>query len=137
MLERDAFGDNTAWQDVYRSLNQLLGHLRIAILKRKSVFPGKTKRLLDIQTAQAQIILHVLKSHLERLDDDAEWFDTAGGLGQLYGPLLGIGHLRHLHKQNLEAYVELLQAYLQLLEETHDGVSEPEQAPPKRETYTL
>ncbi len=138
MFERDAFGENTAWQDVYRSLNQLLGHLHIAILKRQPNLPGGSKKLLDMQIAQVRLILHVIISHRERLDyEDAAWSDVAGVLGQLYGPLLNVGLIHQLHKRDLQAYAELLQAYLQLLEEARDKTSEPEQQQSKRETYTL
>ncbi len=138
MYARDAFAENPVWQDVYRSLNQLLGHLHIAILKRDPLVLGGSPRLLDIQLAQARLILQIIQAHCERLDhEDTVLFDTLGILGQVYGPLLGIGLLRQLHKRDLLAYAELLQAYIQLLEEARDEEPESATSYAKHESYKL
>lgn len=141
MFERDVFGDNTAWQDVYRSLNQLLEHLCIAMLKRQPWSRQGSTPLLDMQIAQVRLMLQVIMSHRERLnnhnnnDEDAVWFDVVGMLGQLYGPWLGIGQIRQLHTRSLLAYTELLQAYLELLEAARD--EEPEPPTSERKKYTI
>jgi len=138
MFERDVFGDNTAWQDVYRSLNQLLEHLYIAVLKRQPGSPGASHPLLDMQIVQVRLILRVIVSHSERLnnnDDNAVWFEAAAVLRQLYGPWLGVGQIRQLHKRSLLAYAELLQAYLELLEAARD--EEPEPPASERKKYTI
>ena len=136
-FERDALGENPAWQDVYRWLYPFLEPLRLGAW-RHPLAPDASNWLLDAHMTQAQMILHLIDSQIEWQDhQDVAGLDLASAIGDLLIPWLSIGRMRQIHCSNLRAYAELLRAYLELLEEIRNETDDHKPPASKRETYSL
>jgi hypothetical protein len=136
-FERDALGENPAWQDVYRWLHPLLEPLRLCAW-RHPLAPEGSNWLLDAHMAQAQMVLHLIESQLEWLDhQDIAGFDLASAIGELLIPRLSIDRMRQMHGINLRAYAELLRVYLELLKEIRNDTDGHQSSASKLEKYHL